>query len=105
MHRAVRLVVDTGLHSKGWTREEAIQYSLDNEASIISEIERYMANPGQALSYKIGQLKIRELRERAEAELGENFDIRQFHNEVLETGAVPLQLLEEKIDRWIAATE
>lgn len=105
MHRAVRLVVDTGLHSKGWTREEAIQYSLDNEAeseaSIISEIERYMANPGQALSYKIGQLKIRELRERAEKVLGDKFDIRQFHNQVLETGAVPLQLLEEKIDRWI----
>ncbi|WP_037325539.1 DUF885 domain-containing protein [Salinimicrobium terrae] len=105
MHRAIRLVVDTGLHSKGWTREEAIQYSLDNEAepeaSIISEIERYMANPGQALSYKIGQLKIRELREKAEAELGDKFDIRQYHNQVLETGAVPLQLLEEKIDRWI----
>ncbi|MGM1054872.1 MAG: DUF885 domain-containing protein [Bacteroidota bacterium] len=105
MHRAVRLVVDTGLHSKNWTREEAIQYSLDNEAeseeSIISEIERYMANPGQALSYKIGQLKIRELRERAEAELGDNFDIRQYHNQVLETGAVPLQLLEDKIDKWI----
>ena len=105
MHRAVRLVVDTGLHSKGWTREEAIQYSLDNEAeseeSIISEIERYMANPGQALSYKIGQLKIRELRERAKAELGDDFDIRQYHNQVLETGCVPLQLLEDKIDRWI----
>lgn len=106
MHRAIRLVVDTGLHSKGWTREQAIQYSLENEAepesSVISEIERYMANPGQALSYKIGQLKIIELRKRAEAELGEKFDIRQFHNEVLETGCVPLQLLENKIDGWIA---
>ena len=106
MHRAIRLVVDTGLHSKGWTRERAIQYSLENEAeseaSVISEIERYMANPGQALSYKIGQLKIIELRKRAEAELGEDFDIRQFHNEVLETGAVPLELLENKIDDWIA---
>ena len=106
MHRAIRLVVDTGLHSKGWTREQAIQYSLENEAepeaSVISEIERYMANPGQALSYKIGQLKILELRKRAEAELGEDFDIRQFHNEVLETGAVPLELLENKIDAWIA---
>lgn len=105
MHRAVRLVVDTGLHSKGWTREQAIQYSLDNEAeseaSIISEIERYMANPGQALSYKIGQLKIRELREKAETALGENFDIREFHNQVLETGCVPLALLENKIDNWI----
>ncbi len=105
MHRAVRLVVDTGLHSKGWTREQAIQYSLDNEAEseegIISEIERYMANPGQALSYKIGQLKIRELREKAESELGDNFQIGEFHNQVLETGAVPLQLLEDKINRWI----
>lgn len=106
MHRAVRLVVDTGLHSKGWTREEAIQYSLENEAepeaSVISEIERYMANPGQALSYKIGQLKIRELREKAKTELGDQFDIREYHKEVLETGCVPLQLLENKIDNWIA---
>lgn len=105
MHRAVRLVVDTGLHAKGWTREEAIKYSLDNEAepktSIISEIERYMANPGQALSYKIGQLKIRELREKASKALGDRFNIRQFHNQVLETGCVPLALLEEKIEAWI----
>lgn len=109
MHRAVRLVVDTGLHSKGWTREEAIQFSLENEAeskaSIISEIERYMANPGQALSYKIGQLKIQELRDRAQSELGDKFDIREYHNQVLETGAVPLQLLEEKVDRWIGNTK
>ncbi|MEM8846691.1 MAG: DUF885 domain-containing protein [Bacteroidota bacterium] len=106
MHRAVRLVVDTGLHAKGWTREEAIQYSLDNEAeseaSITSEIERYIANPGQALSYKIGQLKIRELRKKAEETLGESFDIRQFHNQVLETGCVPLAILEDKINGWIA---
>ncbi|WP_396591962.1 DUF885 domain-containing protein [Allomuricauda sp. R78024] len=105
MHRAVRLVVDTGLHSKGWTREQAIQYSLDNEAeseaSIVSEIERYMANPGQALSYKIGQLKIMELREKAKIALGDNFDVRQFHNQVLETGCVPLALLEDKINNWI----
>ncbi len=105
MHRAVRLVVDTGLHAKGWTREEAIQYSLDNEAEseagITSEIERYMANPGQALSYKIGQLKIRELRKKAKDALGDNFDIRQFHNQVLETGCVPLALLEDKINVWI----
>ncbi len=106
MHRAVRLVVDTGLHSKGWTREQAIQYSLDNEAEseagITSEIERYMANPGQALSYKIGQLKIRELRAKAEQALGDKFDIRKFHNQVLETGCVPLALLEDKINTWIA---
>ena len=106
MHRAIRLVVDTGLHSKGWTREEAIQYSLDNEAesraSVISEIERYMANPGQALSYKIGQLKIQELRENAKSKLADGFDIREYHKQVLETGCVPLQLLENKIDNWIA---
>lgn len=105
MHRAVRLVVDTGLHSKGWTREQAIEYSLDNEseseAGIISEIERYMAMPGQALSYKIGQLKIRELRTKSQKELGDQFDIKEFHNQVLETGCVPLALLENKIDSWI----
>ncbi|HNP18406.1 MAG TPA: DUF885 domain-containing protein [Fulvivirga sp.] len=109
MHRAVRLVVDAGMHSKGWTREQAIQYSLDNEAEseagITSEIERYMANPGQALSYKIGQLKIIELRKRAEATLGEKFDIREFHNVVLGTGCVPLELLEAKINSWIAANK
>jgi uncharacterized protein (DUF885 family) len=107
MHRAIRLVVDTGMHSKGWSREKAIQYSLDNEseseASIISEIERYMAMPAQALSYKIGQLKIRELREKAKKELGDKFDIRQFHNQVLETGCIPLALLEDKINAWIAS--
>ncbi|MEJ2196694.1 MAG: DUF885 domain-containing protein, partial [Ignavibacteriaceae bacterium] len=109
MHRAIRLVVDTGLHAKGWTREQAIRYSLDNEAeseaNIISEIERYMANPGQALSYKIGQLKIRELRTKAEKELGKNFDIREFHNQVLETGCVPLAILEDKINNWITASK
>ncbi len=107
MHRAIRLVVDTGLHSKEWSREKAIQYSLDNEAeseaSIIAEIERYMANPGQALSYKIGQLKILELRAKAEKQLGDAFDIREFHNEVLETGCVPLALLEGKINAWTSA--
>ncbi len=107
MHRAIRLVVDAGMHAKGWTREQAIQYSLDNEAepesSIISEIERYMANPGQALSYKVGQLKIRELRERAEEKLGDKFSIKTFHNIVLEVGCVPLELLERRIDSWIAS--
>ena len=99
------MVVDTGIHAKGWTREKAIQYSLDNEAEsedgITSEIERYMANPGQALSYKIGQLKIRELRARAKAALGDKFDIREFHNQILETGCIPLALLENKVDKWI----
>jgi uncharacterized protein (DUF885 family) len=105
MHRAIRLVVDTGLHTKGWTREQAIQYSLKNEAepeaSIISEIERYMANPGQALSYKIGQLKIQSLRAQATEVMGEAFDIREFHRLVLESGCIPLALLEEKIENWI----
>jgi uncharacterized protein (DUF885 family) len=106
MHRAIRLVVDTGLHSKGWTREQAIQYSLENEAeseaSIIAEIERYMAVPGQALSYKIGQLKIMELRQKAQQKMGKNFDIKVFHQKVLESGVMPLALLEQKINRWIA---
>jgi uncharacterized protein (DUF885 family) len=106
MHRAIRLVVDAGMHTKGWTREQAIQYSLDHEAesenAIIAEIERYMAIPGQALSYKIGQLKIFELRSRAENILGAKFDINEFHNQVLESGVLPLKVLEGKIDKWIA---
>ena len=105
MHRAVRLVVDTGLHTKGWTREKAIQYSLANEAeseaSIIPEIERYMAIPGQALSYKIGQLKIMELRKKAQDKMGAKFDIKKFHEKVLESGVMPLALLENKINAWI----
>ncbi len=105
MHRAIRLVVDTGIHSKGWTREQAIQYSLDNEAeseeSVIAEIERYMATPGQALSYKIGQLKIRALRTKAQTKLGPKFSVTEFHNQVLNSGSLPLVLLEAKIDNWI----
>lgn len=105
MHRAIRLVVDTGLHSKGWTREQAIKYSLENEAeseaSIIPEIERYMAIPGQALSYKIGQLKIMELRKKAETKMGSKFDIKKFHEKVLESGVMPLALLEKKINAWV----
>jgi uncharacterized protein (DUF885 family) len=105
IHRAIRLVVDTGLHSKGWTREQAIQYSLDNEAEskdgITAEVERYMAIPGQALSYKIGQLKIIELRKKAQSELKDKFDIKIFHQKVLESGVMPLALLEKKINNWI----
>ena len=105
MHRAIRLVVDAGMHTKGWTREQAIQYSLDHEAeseeSIVAEIERYISWPGQALSYKVGQLKIRELRAKAEQMLGEKFDIREFHNQVLQEGCLPLILLQAKIDRWM----
>lgn len=105
MHRAIRLVVDVGIHAKGWTREEAIAYSLEHEAeskaSITAEIERYMIMPAQALSYKIGQIKIQELRRRAEETLGDRFDIREFHNQVLNTGSLTLDLLEEKIQGWI----
>ena len=107
MHRAIRLVVDVGLHTKGWTREQAIEFSKENEAepeeSIVSEIERYMAIPGQALSYKIGQLKILELRQKAEKALGSKFDIRAFHNQVLDAGVLPIKVLEEKMDRWVAS--
>ena len=105
--RAIRLVVDTGIHSKGWTREQVIKYMLDNSAESVtqstSEAERYMAIPGQALAYKIGELKIMEVRAKAESALGARFDIREFHAEMLKDGAVPLEVLEAKIDRWIAA--
>jgi uncharacterized protein (DUF885 family) len=105
--RAIRLVVDTGLHSKNWTREQVIDYMLDNSAESrtqsVAEAERYMAIPGQALAYKIGELKILELRRKAEEALGERFDVREFHAEVLKDGSVPLNVLEDKIDRWIAS--
>ena len=105
--RAIRLVVDTGLHSKGWSRQQVIKYMLANSAQsdtqAVSEAERYMAIPGQALAYKLGELKIKELRKRAETALGPKFDIRGFHTEVLKDGAVPLGVLEDKINRWIAA--
>ncbi len=103
--RAIRLVVDTGLHAKGWSREQVLEYMYANspaaEARAVSEAERYMALPGQALAYKIGQLKIRELRHRAEQQLGPGFDLTVFHTKVLEDGAIPLNLLEQKIDHWI----
>lgn len=106
MHRALRLVLDVGLHTKGWTREQAIQYSNDHEASTeqgtIAEVERYIGMPGQALSYKIGQLKIRELRAKAEQELGAKFNIAEFHDQILSEGCLPLQVLEDKINKWIA---
>ena len=107
MLRAMRLVVDTGIHAKGWTREQAIRYMLDNsglsETEVTAEVERYIAIPGQALAYKIGQLKILELRARAEQALGDRFDLREFHAQVLNTGALPLVVLERKIDDWIAS--
>lgn len=104
--RAVRLVVDTGLHSKGWTEQQAIDYFLANtaapEGQARSEVRRYIVLPGQATSYKIGMLKIQELRRRAEAELGDAFDIRAFHDTILGGGAMPLAILERRVDEWIA---
>ncbi len=108
LHRAVRLVVDTGMHALGWSRERAIKYSMDTEGNHISEatseIERYVVWPGQALGYKLGELKIVELRERAREALGDAFDIRVFHDRILESGAMPLNLLEDKITAWIATS-
>ena len=104
--RAARLVVDTGMHAKGWTREQAMNYMRDNtaigEADVVAEVERYIAIPGQALAYKIGQLKIRELRNRAEQKLGGRFNVRSFHRQVLQDGAMPLAVLDDKINRWMA---
>jgi uncharacterized protein (DUF885 family) len=105
MFRAVRLVVDTGLHAKGWSREQAIEYMVGTtgmgESEVTSEVERYMALPGQATAYKVGQLKILELREKATAALGDRFNLRDFHTVVLENGAVPLTVLERLVDEWI----
>jgi uncharacterized protein (DUF885 family) len=105
MMRAVRLVVDTGLHAKGWTREHAVDYFRQSgsadEPMIQAEVDRYIAWPAQALSYKIGQLKIRELRERAKQKLGARFNLRSFHDEVVSGGSLPLDMLEARIDSWI----
>ena len=107
MWRAVRLVVDTGIHYFGWSRQRAIDYFLDNaaksEADIINEIDRYIGWPGQALAYKIGQLKMLELRSKAEAALGDRYDIRGFHDHMLGAGALPLDILEARMDAWLAA--
>jgi len=109
MLRAMRLVVDTGLHSKGWTREQAIQYMLDNsslaESDVTAEVERYIVWPGQALGYKLGQLHITALRARAQSQLGSSFDVREFHSQILRDGAVPMNVLTAKIDRWIASKQ
>lgn len=106
MLRAVRLVVDTGLHAKGWSRQQAIDYMLDNTSmaprDVTVEIDRYIAYPGQACAYKIGELKLRELREAATAQLGPKFDVRDYHRQVLSTGALPMDVLDAKIRRWIA---
>jgi uncharacterized protein (DUF885 family) len=107
--RAIRLVVDTGLHSKGWTEEQAVQYFLANgptsEGQVRAEIRRYIVMPGQATAYKVGMLKFLELRERARAALGERFDIRAFHDTVLGGGALPLSILERRVDDWIASVQ
>ena len=107
MWRAARLVVDTGMHAKGWTKEQAVAFMKDNtaltDANIDAEVNRYISTPGQALAYKLGELKIRELRAKAEKELGAKFDLRRFHDAVLGQGSVPLDALEAQIDAWIAS--
>jgi uncharacterized protein (DUF885 family) len=103
----MRLVVDTGIHSKGWTREQAIDYMLTHSSmgktDATAEVERYIVIPSQATAYKIGALTIQRLRDEAKTQLGDKFDIREFHAQVLNTGALPLAILEQKIRRWIAA--
>lgn len=105
MFRSVRLVVDTGMHYKQWTREQAIAYMLEKtgmpETDVVAEIERYLVMPGQALAYKVGMNKILELRERAKTELGSKFDIKAFHDVVLTGGSMPMALLEQRVDQWI----
>jgi uncharacterized protein (DUF885 family) len=107
MWRACRLVVDTGIHSKGWSKQKAVDYMLDNtaltKANIEAEVNRYISWPGQALAYKLGELKIRELRSFAEQELGADFDLKAFHDTVLEQGSVPLDVLDAHVRNWVAA--
>ena len=104
--RSVRLVTDTGIHAKRWTRQEAIDYFTENtpisEGDIVTEVERYFVNPGQALGYKMGMIQIMALRDKAETALGEGFDIREFHDAVIGAGALPLPILEQQVDRYIA---
>ena len=106
MERAIRLVVDTGLHSKHWTRQQVVDFfhdhSTQDEVSVQSETDRYIASPAQALGYKIGQLEILELRQYAKDQLGDKFDIRAFHDEVLDGGALPMDVLKERIQDWVA---
>src|ERR1700723_2999023 len=106
LFRVVRLVVDTGIHAKGWSRDQVVDFfrksGAVDEPTVQSETDRYIAWPAQALSYKLGQLKFRELRDRAQKELGSKFDIRKFHDEMLDGGTLPLDLLEARTDKWIA---
>jgi uncharacterized protein (DUF885 family) len=106
LFRAVRLVVDTGIHSKGWTRDQVVEFMRQSgavdEPTIQSETDRYIAWPAQALSYKLGQLKISELRARTQTELGTSFEIKTFHDEILDGGTLPLDMLEARPDKWIA---
>ena len=106
MWRAVRLVVDTGIHAKHWTRQQAIDYFKDNaaktEADIVNEIDRYIGGPGQALAYKIGQLHLLALRAEAEKALGPKFDVRAFHDAMLQNGAIPLEVLDVRMHSWLA---
>jgi uncharacterized protein (DUF885 family) len=105
MWRACRLVVDTGIHDKGWSREQALKFLADNTAlsihEVTTEIDRYIGWPGQAVSYKVGELKIKSLRKKAEEALGNRFDIGEFHNAILQNGSVPLTILEEQVDSYI----
>ena len=105
--RAVRMVVDTGLHTKGWTEQQAVKYFLDNlplpEAVARSEVERYITSPGQAVSYKVGMMDIQRLRDEAKLKLGDRFDYRRFHDVVLGVGAQPLPVLDARVERWLAA--
>ncbi len=109
MLRAMRLVVDTGIHAKGWSRDQAIEYMLANSSmgrtDATAEVERYIAIPSQALAYKVGALTIQRLRKKADDALGKKFDIKEFHHQVLGTGALPMPVLEKKIDDWIAASK
>ena len=106
LFRAVRLVVDTGIHHKRWTRQEAIDYMVANtgmaQSDVVSEIERYIVMPGQATSYKVGMMKILELRDKAKSSLGDKFDLRDFHDVILKNGAVPLDILTRLVDQYIA---
>ena len=109
MWRACRLVVDTGIHAFGWTRDEAVSFMEDNTSlsihEINTEIDRYISWPGKALAYKTGEMKIRELRSKAERELGDLFDIRQFHEVILEIGTVTLPILEERVNKYIISSK